>query len=48
MTAAAINVVGLSKWFGDFLALDDIALTVPRGCSTVLCGPSGSGKSTLL
>lgn len=48
MTATAINVVGLSKWFGDFLALDDIALTVPRGCSTVLCGPSGSGKSTLL
>lgn len=48
MTAPAIRVAGLSKWFGDFLALDRISLDVPRGGSTVLCGPSGSGKSTLL
>lgn len=48
MTNVAIEVVQLSKWFGAFLALDDIFLRVPQGCSTVLCGPSGSGKSTLL
>lgn len=44
----AINVDGLWKWYGRFLALKDIKLNVKAGCSTVLCGPSGSGKSTLL
>ena len=48
MTTAAINVAGLSSWLGDFFALVNIVLAVPRGCSRVLCGPAGSGKSTLL
>tara|TARA_R110002051_G_scaffold86643_2_gene152599 strand:- start:4751 stop:5488 length:738 start_codon:yes stop_codon:yes gene_type:complete len=48
MTGAAISVAGLSKWYGGFLALDNVAFEVTRGCSTVICGPSGSGKSTLL
>ena len=44
----AIEIAGLSKWFGDFQALRDISLTVRKGERIVVCGPSGSGKSTLI
>jgi len=44
----AIEITGLSKWFGDFQALRDISLTVRKGERIVVCGPSGSGKSTLI
>ena len=38
----------LSKWYGDFRALDKIDLEVGSGERIVICGPSGSGKSTLI
>jgi sulfate transport system ATP-binding protein len=44
----AIEVRSLSKRFGDFVALDDVSVTVPDGSLTALLGPSGGGKSTLL
>ena len=46
--ALAVEIVGLSKWFGDFKVLEDIDLAVREGERVVVCGPSGSGKSTLI
>src|SRR5699024_844974 len=45
---AVIDIRDLSLWYGDFQALHDISLTVPRNRVTALIGASGSGKSTLL
>src|SRR3954469_21143842 len=44
----SIEVRNVTKRFGSFLALDDVALEIPQGSLTALLGPSGSGKSTLL
>ncbi len=44
----SINVKGVSKKFGDFVALDDVTVDLPTGQLTALLGPSGGGKSTLL
>ena len=44
----SIEITGVSKRFGDFVALDDVSLSIPSGRLTALLGPSGGGKSTLL
>jgi sulfate/thiosulfate transport system ATP-binding protein len=43
-----IEARGVTKKFGDFVALDDVSVVVPGNSLTALLGPSGSGKSTLL
>ena len=39
---------GVSKWFGDFQALDDVTASVKEHEIVVVLGPSGSGKSTFI
>jgi branched-chain amino acid transport system ATP-binding protein len=48
MTAPLLEVEGLSKRFGGFVALEDIDLAVGEGERVGLIGPNGSGKSTLV
>ena len=43
-----IEVVNLTKKFGDLLVLDDISESVRVGEKVVVIGPSGGGKSTFL
>ena len=37
---------GVSKWFGDFQALNNVSATIKEQEVVVVLGPSGSGKST--
>lgn len=43
-----LEVNGLGKRFGGFVALDGIELVVPAGQRLGLIGPNGSGKSTFV
>jgi sulfate transport system ATP-binding protein len=44
----SIDIKAVTKRFGDFVALDDVNVSIPTGQLTALLGPSGGGKSTLL
>jgi general L-amino acid transport system ATP-binding protein len=45
---AAVQMIGVHKWYGEFHVLKDINLNVQKGERIVVCGPSGSGKSTMI
>lgn len=45
---ARIDIAGITRRYGDALALSGVSLTIEAGEYCVLLGPSGCGKTTLL
>ncbi len=45
---AEVSLQGVTKTFGEDVALDNVSLTVPDGSFVVLLGPTGAGKTTTL
>lgn len=43
-----LEVIGASKKFGAFTALNNVSITVPKGSIYGLLGPNGAGKTTLI
>ena len=43
-----LEIKNLTKTFGNFKALDDLTMTVPKGTVYGLVGPNGAGKSTVI
>ena len=43
-----IELKNVTKTFGTFTALNDLTMTVPKGCVYGLVGPNGAGKSTAI
>jgi heme ABC exporter ATP-binding subunit CcmA len=46
--AMAVEAAGVWKYFGNYAALRDICLSVPRGTCLALLGRNGAGKTTFL
>ena len=47
-TKPDIELVALTKRFGDAVAVDNVSLRIPAGSYCCLLGPSGCGKTTTL
>ena len=45
---AAIRIEGLSRHFGDLVAVDHLNLSIPAGSIFGLLGPNGAGKTTTI
>ncbi len=48
MNKVILNIEGLRKSFGKFVAIDEIDLNLKSGIITSLIGPNGAGKTTLI
>ena len=46
--SVAIQAAQLSKFYGNFAAIQDVSFEVPRGQVAAFLGPNGAGKSTTL
>lgn len=47
-SSPAIEIVGVSKYFGEVAALSNVSVTIEQGEFFGILGPSGCGKTTLL
>src|ERR1700677_5404395 len=48
MSAAALEIDGLARHYGEREALSDVSLSLAEGQTLVVFGPNGAGKTTLL
>lgn len=46
--SAPLELRGVTKYFGEFKAVDDISFTLPAGCICGFLGPNGAGKTTTI
>jgi len=46
--AAAVRLEGVTKKYGDFVAVADLSLAIPAGVIYGVLGPNGAGKTTTL
>lgn len=44
---SAVRTEGLTRKFGELIAVDDVSLSVPEGELRAIIGPNGAGKTTL-
>ena len=45
---AMIEAKGLCKYYGSFVAIEDISFSIPKGQIVAFLGPNGAGKSTTM
>ena len=43
-----IETEGLSKYYGDFIAVEDLTFSIKRGEVVAFLGPNGAGKTTFI
>lgn len=48
MSESIISIKNLTKKYGNFIALNNISIDLPKGKIIGLLGPNGSGKTTLI
>ena len=48
MTETVLQAQGLTKYYGDTLAVDHLDLKIPRGCICGFIGRNGAGKTTAI
>ncbi|MGK7312235.1 MAG: ABC transporter ATP-binding protein [Candidatus Longimicrobiales bacterium M2_2A_002] len=48
MTQPVIELFSVTKNYGDFTAVRDLSLAIPRGATYGLLGPNGAGKTTTI
>jgi ABC-2 type transport system ATP-binding protein len=48
MSDQVLELESVTKRFGDFTAVRDVSLTIPRGSVYGFLGPNGAGKTTTI